>query len=128
MEGIFLKDKLLFTKNHEWIKLEDDKALIGLTDFAGKNLGEVMYIDMPKIGQEFQLREYFISYESLKAASQMRAPFKGKVLKVNDKLEDNPGLLNGSPYENWFIEAEVYEIDEDRFMDKEEYDEFIKHW
>lgn len=123
-----MKDKLLFTKNHEWIKLEDDKALIGLTDFAGKNLGEVMYIDMPKIGQEFQLREYFISYESLKAASQMRAPFKGKVLKVNDKLEDNPGLLNGSPYENWFIEAEVYEIDEDRFMDKEEYDEFIKHW
>ena len=123
-----MKDKLLFTKNHEWIKLEDDKALIGLTDFAGKNLGEVMYIDMPKIGQEFQLREYFISYESLKAASQMRAPFKGKVLKVNDKLEDNPGLLNGSPYENWFIEAEVYDIDKDRNMDKEEYDEFIKHW
>ncbi|NMB09311.1 MAG: glycine cleavage system protein H [Tissierellia bacterium] len=123
-----MKDKLLFTKNHEWIKLKDDKAFIGLTDFAGKNLGEVMYIDMPKVGAEFEFREYFLSYESLKAASQMRAPFKGKVLKVNDKIEDNPGLLNADAYDNWFIEAQVYEIEEDRFMDKEEYDEFIKHW
>lgn len=123
-----MKDKLLFTKNHEWIKMDNNKAIIGLTDFAEKNLGEVMYIDMPEIGEKFEINEYFISYESLKAASQMRAPFKGKIIRKNEKLDDNPGLFNSNPYEYWFVEVDVEELDEDRFMDEEEYYEYIKHW
>lgn len=101
-----LKD-LLYTPTHEWVKIENNKARIGITDYAQKSLGSVVFVDLPNIGSSFGQFDPFGAVESVKAASDLLMPVSGKVLSVNEALLSQPELLNEDAFGNWLIEVEV---------------------
>jgi len=98
-------DNLKFTKDHEWILVESDgKIRIGITDYAQDSLSDVVFIELPKIGDKFSGGDTMAVAESVKAASDIYAPFSGKVIDINNKLEEFPELVNDSPYEfGWMV-------------------------
>ena len=98
---------LLYSPTHEWVKVEGNKALIGITDYAQHSLGSVVFVDLPNVGSSFAQFEPFGAVESVKAASDLMMPLSGKVLRVNDSLSSNPERLNEDAFENWMIEIEV---------------------
>lgn len=98
---------LLYSPTHEWVKVEGNKALIGITDYAQQSLGSVVFVDLPNVGSSFAQFEPFGAVESVKAASDLMMPLSGKVLRVNDSLSSNPERLNEDAFENWMIEIEV---------------------
>lgn len=99
---------LLYSKEHEWIKKEGDKVRIGITDFAQDELGDVVFVELPEEGDELELNEPFGSVESVKTVSELYAPVSGKVVEVNEELEDSPELVNESPYEDaWMVVVEL---------------------
>lgn len=95
--------ELKYTKEHEWAKVEDGKVRMGITDFAQKQLGDIVYIELPKVGRVVKQLEAFITVESVKAASDVYAPISGQVVEVNSKLVDHPELVNQSPYERGWM-------------------------
>lgn len=101
-----LKD-LLYTQNHEWIKVEGEKAYIGITDFAQHAMGDIVFVEMPSDGDEFEVGDAFGVVESVKAASDIYMPVGGTVVAFNEALEDDPALINQDAYENWIIEVEL---------------------
>ncbi|MBB6697212.1 glycine cleavage system protein GcvH [Clostridium algidicarnis] len=111
-----LKD-LLYTKDHDWVKVEGDKAYIGLTDFAQHSLGSIVFVELPEIDSELEKEEVFGVIESVKAASDSLMPISGKVLEINEEVVDNPSVLNDNPYDNWLLCVEV--------TNKEELNELI---
>jgi glycine cleavage system H protein len=125
-------DDLLYTKEHEWARLENrgaaKVATIGVTRFAVEQLGDVTQIDLPKEGETIKQSEVFGSVESVKAVSDLFAPVSGKVIKVNSPLSDSPEYVNEDPYdEGWMIQIELSDPDETRgLMDAEGYQSFIK--
>lgn len=96
-------DGLFYTKEHEWAKLENDKARVGITDYAQHSLGDVTFIELPKVGAKVEQFKMFSTVESVKAASDVYAPFSGTILEVNEALLEKPELLNQSPYEEAWI-------------------------
>ncbi|UUV17298.1 glycine cleavage system protein GcvH [Fusobacteria bacterium ZRK30] len=100
-------EKLLYSKNHEWIKKEGNIALIGITDHAQKSLGEIVYVELPEVDDEFEVEEAFGVIESVKAASDSYMPVSGKIIEINEALEDSPTLLNEDPYGTWIIKIEL---------------------
>ncbi len=101
-EKSVLPEDLHYTKEHEWVRLDGDEAVVGLTDHAQDALGEVTYVELPPIGKEVEQSDELAVVESAKAASEAYAPVGGKVSEVNEQLEENPGLINESPYaEGW---------------------------
>ncbi|GAB3803027.1 glycine cleavage system protein GcvH [Virgibacillus kimchii] len=99
---------LLYSKEHEWIKKEGDKVRIGITDFAQDELGDVVFVELPEVGDELELNEPFGSVESVKTVSELYAPVSGTVVEVNEELEDSPEFVNESPYENaWMVVVEL---------------------
>ena len=98
-------DNLKFTKDHEWILVESDgKTRIGITDYAQDSLSDVVFVELPKIGDKFSGGDTMAVAESVKAASDIYAPFSGKVIDINNKLEEFPELVNDSPYEfGWMV-------------------------
>ncbi|KAB3529979.1 glycine cleavage system protein GcvH [Alkaliphilus pronyensis] len=124
MKAIVLKG-LLYSKHHEWIKVEGDRAYIGITDYAQGSLGEIVYLELPAEGDQFKEGETFGVIESVKAASDAYMPFRGTVVEVNEELEDAPEKVNNSPYENWLIAVEIADESElEDLMKDEEYQEF----
>lgn len=118
---------LLYTKDHEWIKVEGDKAYIGVTDYAQDSLGDIVYVELPDIDDEFEMEDSFAVVESVKAAADIYMPVDGKVLEINEELEDDPGLINEDPYENWMILVELEDKSQlDELMDHEEYEKFLE--
>lgn len=109
--------ELLYTKDHDWVKVEGDKAYIGLTDFAQHSLGSIVFVELPEIDSEFEKEEVFGVIESVKAASDSVMPISGKVLEINEEVVDDPSILNDNPYDNWLLCVEV--------TNKEELDELI---
>jgi glycine cleavage system H protein len=105
MEKI-LKD-LLYTPTHEWVKIENNTAKIGITDYAQHSLGSVVFVDLPNVGSAFGQFDPFGAVESVKAASDLLMPVSGKVIAVNDALVSQPELLNEDAFANWLIEVEV---------------------
>jgi len=101
-------DDLLYTKEHEWVKiLTDQRALVGVTDYAARLLNDVVYVTLPEVGRSVKMMEAAGSLESIKAVSDFYAPLSGKILRVNDKLAKQPELVNESPYgEGWLVEIE----------------------
>ncbi|WP_042222636.1 glycine cleavage system protein GcvH [Oceanobacillus manasiensis] len=98
---------LLYSKEHEWVKKEDDKLRIGITDFAQDELGDIVFVELPEVGDELELNEPFGSVESVKTVSELYAPVSGKVVEVNADLEDSPEFVNESPYEKaWMVVVE----------------------
>jgi len=99
---------LKFSKDHTWVKIEDGKALIGVTDYAQNELGDVVFIEFPDIGQEFNQGESFGVIESVKAVSDLHAPIGGKVVEINEELQDAPEIVNSDPFDKgWIIAIEA---------------------
>lgn len=119
--------ELRYTKEHEWVKLEDGKVRVGITDFAQSELGDIVFVELPQVGDEIQMNEPFGSVESVKTVSELYAPISGKVVEVNTELEDSPELVNESPYENaWLIVVEPADSSQlDELLTAEQYEEII---
>ena len=117
----------LFTTDHEWIKIEDNKALIGITEHAVKELGEIVYVELPDLDSEFNQTDEFGSIESVKTVSSIYTPINGKVTKINEELQDHPEIINESPYtDGWLVELEHDEnSDLSNLMNHEDYQEYL---
>ncbi len=95
---------LRYTEDHEWAKLEDNKVKVGLDDYAQDQLGDIVFMELPQVGDTFKKGEVFATVESVKAVSECYMPVGGKIVSVNNELEDSPELVNKSPYgEGWFV-------------------------
>lgn len=117
-----------YTEEHEWIEvLKDDKVRIGITEFAQEELGDIVYVELPEVGDEFDDGEEFGSVESVKSVSAIMTPLAGTVTAVNEALEDEPELVNDDAMgEGWLIELELSdEFDSDQLLSKEAYDEMV---
>ncbi|MFB1082384.1 glycine cleavage system protein GcvH [Jeotgalibacillus sp. JSM ZJ347] len=116
--------ELRYSEEHEWVKVEDGKARIGITEFAQSELGDIVFVELPEVGDELQADEPFGSVESVKTVSELYAPVSGKVVEVNEDLEDSPEYVNESPYEKaWMVVVELSDESEvDELMDAEAYD------
>ncbi|BDH62761.1 glycine cleavage system H protein [Lysinibacillus sp. PLM2] len=118
---------LRYSEEHEWVKVEGGKVRIGITHFAQSELGDIVFVELPQVGDEIQSNEPFGSVESVKTVSELYAPITGKVVEVNSELEDSPELVNESPYEKaWMIIVEPSDISEvDQLLTPEQYEEMI---
>jgi glycine cleavage system H protein len=123
-----VKDDLLYTKEHEWVRIEKETATAGITEYAQNNLGDVTFVELPKINDEFEQFKPFAVVESVKAASDVYMPLSGKIKEVNGKLEESPETVNNSPYEEgWFIKFEIKDLGEkDKLMDAAQYKDYLK--
>jgi glycine cleavage system H protein len=123
-----LPKELRYSEEHEWVKVEGDKVRVGITDFAQSELGDIVFVELPEIGAEVKANEPFGSVESVKTVSELYAPISGKVVEVNEELNDNPEFVNESPYEKaWMIVIEPADLSEvDNLMTAEQYEEMIK--
>ena len=98
--------ELQYTNSHEWLKMEDGVAVVGLTDFAQDSLGDIVFVNLPQPGDPVSAGEAFGDVESVKAVSDVISPVSGVVLEVNEELMDNPALVNEDPYNAWFVKVE----------------------
>ena len=118
---------LLYTSNHEWVKVQGEKAFIGITDYAQTHLGSIVFIDLPEEGDEFEVKDILAAVESVKAASDVYIPISGKVIEVNTNLEDNPELINEDAYENWIAVVEIDNKDElKELLSPDDYEKLCK--
>jgi glycine cleavage system H protein len=122
-----IEENFLYTKEHEWVSIEDNIATMGITDYAQEALGDVTYVELPEEEMEVEQFEQFVSVESVKAASDIYSPMAGKVTEVNRKLEDTPGLINKDCYgKGWIAKIEVRDMDEStNLMSAEEYRNYL---
>ena len=115
---------LKYSSTHEWVEFFDDgTAKIGLTDFAQKKLGKLVFVNLPIVGDEIAIDEAFSDVESVKAVSDVLAPVDGTVIEVNEALLDAPGMINDDPYGTWLVKVTVIS-DNDELMDSGEYEDF----
>ena len=121
-------DELKYTEEHEWVLIEDDLVTVGITDFAQDQLGDVVFVELPQVGDTLEMGKNFGVVESVKAVSDVYAPVSGEVVEVNEELPDEPELLNSSPYEDgWMIKIKLSDPDElDELMDSSSYQEFVE--
>ncbi|CDP11250.1 unnamed protein product [Coffea canephora] len=114
---------LKYADSHEWVKVDGNSATVGITDHAQDHLGDVVYVELPEVGKEVKQGDSFGAVESVKATSDVYSPVSGKVVDVNEKLGDSPGLVNGSPYEDgWIMKVEISNKDElNSLLDSEQY-------
>lgn len=119
------KSGLLYSKDHEWVRVEGEKAYVGITDYAQHALGEIVYVELPTVGDELNAGDVFSVIESVKAASDSYLPVAGKVLEVNEALSDSPQLVNEDPYGSWIVVVEITDkAGLDELMNEQEYREF----
>ena len=118
---------LKYSAEHEWVKTEGGNVRIGITEFAQSELGDIVFVELPQVGDEIKAGDPFGSVESVKTVSELYAPISGKVLEVNSELEDSPEFVNESPYENaWMIVIEPADLTEvDGLLSPEKYEELI---
>ncbi len=122
-----VRKELQYTETHEWVKREGKNVRIGVTDYAQQNLTDVVYADLPQAGKSIRKGEVLASIESVKSVSDVYAPISGKIAEVNSKLNDEPELINKSPYdEGWLVVIEPTEEPEG-LMDAESYKKIIEH-
>jgi len=119
-------DDLLFTKEHEWLRIVDETGTIGISDHAQKELGEIVYVELPKPGMKFNSGESFGSVESVKAVSELFIPVSGEVIEINEELGAAPEKINEDPYgAGWLIRVRVLNKDETAdLLSAEEYDDY----
>jgi glycine cleavage system H protein len=116
-----IPSQLLYTKDHEWVKIEGDIATVGITDFAQGELGDIVYVEIETIGETFSAEEVFGSVEAVKTVSDLMMPVSGEVLALNEALESTPELINTDPYEaGWLVKIKV-EDQGDHLLSAEDY-------
>ncbi len=122
-----IPENLRYSKDHEWVAADGDVASIGITDYAQHSLGDVVYIDMPRVGDKFGAHEAFGSVESVKAVSEVFTPIAGEIVEVNDGINDAPEKVNSDPYgDGWFVRVKMDNPgDADAMLSSEEYDEYL---
>ncbi|MFU2208694.1 glycine cleavage system protein GcvH [Solidesulfovibrio sp. C21] len=120
-----LKD-LLYTKTHEWVRVEDEIAVIGITDFAQEQLGDITYVELPAVGTELEPGQEMGSVESVKAASELYSPVAGEVIEINGELDANPEKINADPFgEGWMLRVHL-SAEPAGLLSPEEYEEISK--
>lgn len=103
-----VKDNLRYSEEHEWVEVTGNKARIGITDFAQHELGDIVFVELPEVGDTISINEPFGSVESVKTVSELYAPISGKVVAINESLSDSPELVNESPFEGaWMVDIEL---------------------
>jgi len=119
---------LRYSEEHEWVKVEGEKVRVGITHFAQSELGDIVFVELPEVGDEVTADEPFGSVESVKTVSELYAPVSGKVVEVNEDLNDSPEFVNESPYEKaWMVVIEPSDSSEiDNLMTAEQYEEMTK--
>jgi glycine cleavage system H protein len=120
--------ELRYSEEHEWVKVEGEKVRIGITDFAQSELGDIVFVELPEVGDEITVDQPFGSVESVKTVSELYAPVSGKVVEINEELNDSPEFVNESPYEKaWMITVELSDNSEvENLMTSEQYEDMIK--
>lgn len=118
---------LKFTEDHEWIRVDGETAIIGITDYAQGELGDVVYVDLPAEGDSFAKQDVFGTIEAVKAASDLYCPISGEVVEINDQIADAPETINKDPYgDGWMIKLKISDLTEiDDLMDATAYEEQI---
>lgn len=118
----------LYSKDHEWVRVEDDVCVLGITEFAQQELGEVVFVELPEIGQVFNAGDEIGTIESVKAVAEVYTPVAGEVVEVNDSVVDDPELLNEDPHsEGWLIKLRFSSASDLKdLMDPEKYEEYVK--
>jgi glycine cleavage system H protein len=121
-------NELRYSEEHEWVKVEGSQVRIGITDFAQSELGDIVFVELPEVGDEITANEPFGSVESVKTVSELYAPISGKVVAINEDLSDSPEFVNESPYEKaWMIVIEPSDAGQiDALMTAEQYEEMVK--
>lgn len=118
---------LKYAKGHEWVRMEGNRAYIGITDFAQDELGDIVFIELPEVGTDVEVDDILGSIESVKAASDIYAPVSGTVVEVNEELEGSPELVNEEPFESWIAVIEVNDTGElNDLMDADAYEKFCE--
>ncbi len=121
-------EDLHYSKDHEWVRADGNVATIGITDYAQNSLGDVVYVELPKVGDEFATNESFGSVESVKAVSEVFTPVAGEVTEINEELNDTPEKVNSDPYgDGWMIKIRMTNPGEvDSLLTAAEYEDFTK--
>ncbi|MCP4705886.1 MAG: glycine cleavage system protein GcvH [candidate division Zixibacteria bacterium] len=119
---------LKYTKEHEWIKIDGNLATIGVTDFAQGELGDIVFVELPSVGDETKSGESFGTIEAVKAVSEIFSPLSGKIVEINELLEDDPMVINSEPYgDGWMVKIELSDSSElESLISSDEYQELIK--
>ena len=122
-----IPENLRYSKDHEWVGVDGDIATVGITDYAQHSLGDVVYIDMPRVGDKLSAHEAFGSVESVKAVSEIFMPIAGEITEVNDGLNDTPEAVNNDPYvAGWMVKVKMDNpLEADAMLSSEEYDEYL---
>lgn len=118
-------EELKYVKSHEWIREEGETAVIGITDFAQEALGDLVFINLPEVGDEVRIGEVFADVESVKAVSDVYSPVTGIIKEINEELIDHPEQVNQDPYGAWMIKVEAIQ-EKEEFMDCDAYMEFLE--
>lgn len=121
-------DDLHYTKDHEWIRVEGDTGTVGISDFAQEQLGDVVHVQLPRVGEKFEAHAHFGEIESVKTFSELFTPVSGEVTAINEALADAPELVNSEPYGGgWMIKLKLVNINEtDKLLSSSEYEDFIE--
>jgi glycine cleavage system H protein len=128
IDELKFSDNLHYTGDHEWVKVEGDTAKIGISDYAQDQLGDIVFVELPNVGDSFQKGDEFGTVESVKAVSELYIPISGEVTAINNALEDSPELVNTQPYDDgWMIAVKIADPSElDALMSKDDYYKMIK--
>lgn len=118
---------LKYSKDHEWVKIDGNKAYVGITDHAQHSLGDIVFVEIPEVGAEISKGDVLSVVESVKAASDVYAPISGEILEVNEELEDSPEKINEDPYGSYIAVLEISETSEiEDLMDMNEYERYCQ--
>ncbi len=123
-----MKENLKYTKTHEWIKLEDDMGMVGITDFAQSQMGDIVFVDLPKVGQKVEKEKQCCVVESVKSAFDIYSPVSGEIIEVNTNLSNEPQLINQDAFgKGWIFKIKLTNTSElDTLLSYNDYEEFLK--
>jgi glycine cleavage system H protein len=121
-------DDLHYTKDHEWIRVAGDVGMVGITDFAQEQLGDVVHVQLPRVGEKFEAHDTFGEVESVKTFSELYIPVSGEITEINEALADAPELVNNSPYaDGWMIKIKINKSSEvDSLLSASEYEDYLE--
>tara|TARA_Y100000817_G_C16786262_1_gene512960 strand:+ start:624 stop:1004 length:381 start_codon:yes stop_codon:yes gene_type:complete len=123
-----IPENLLYTKEHEWIKIDSNSktAYVGITDYAQSELGDIVFVELPNINDEFEENDVFGTIEAVKTLADLFLPIKGKIIEINDKVEDEPDLINSDPYnDGWLIKMDISDSSTENLLDSKNYKDLI---
>ena len=121
-------EELRYSADHEWVKVEGKQVIVGITEYAQSELGDIVYVELPEVGTEVVMEEELTEIESTKTTSPVLAPVSGKIVEVNDELKESPQLINEDPYgKGWIVTLKMTNPDDlENLMSAKEYEEFIE--